>query len=60
MEVHWHAKSASVGRILNAWNVGPDSVVFVDDSPAELAEVKAAHPAIECIRSPRSPKEATR
>jgi FkbH-like protein len=57
MEVHWHAKSASVSRILEAWNVGPESVVFIDDNPAELAEVQAAHPAIECIRFPGSPKE---
>src|SRR5262249_23709412 len=35
------------------WNVGADGVVFVDDSPMELAEVKAAHPEIECIQFPR-------
>jgi FkbH-like protein len=32
--------------------VGPDSVVFVDDSPLELAEVKASHPEVECIQFP--------
>ncbi|MCX6381849.1 MAG: HAD-IIIC family phosphatase [Armatimonadetes bacterium] len=52
MEVHWNAKSESVGRILKAWNIGADSVVFVDDSPMELEEVKAKHPAIECILFP--------
>lgn len=51
-EVHWNPKSESVGRILKAWNVGPDSVVFVDDSPMELAEVKAAFPEIECLPFP--------
>jgi len=47
-EVNWGPKSASVSRILKAWNVGADSVVFVDDSPLDLAEVKQAHPEIEC------------
>jgi len=48
-EVHWQPKSESVARILEAWNVGAVSVVFVDDSPLELAEVQAAIPALECI-----------
>jgi FkbH-like protein len=47
VEVHWGPKSESVGRILRAWNIGAESVVFVDDSPMELAEVKAAYPEIE-------------
>jgi len=46
MEVSWSAKSGAVERILRAWNIGADSVVFVDDSPMELAEVAAAHPGI--------------
>ena len=41
-----------MARILKTWNVGPDSVVFVDDSPLELAEVKARHPEVECIQFP--------
>src|SRR5579884_578668 len=53
IEVHWDAKSGSVARILEAWNIGADSVVFVDDSPMELAEVAAAHPGIECVLFPK-------
>jgi len=61
VEVHWHAKSGSVERILRTWNIGVDSVVFVDDSPMELAEVAAAHPGITCIRFPKEdPNEAFR
>jgi FkbH-like protein len=48
----WGPKSASVGRILAAWNIGADAVVFVDDSPMELAEVGAAFPAMICRRFP--------
>ena len=49
VEAHWGAKSQSVARILSAWNVGADSVVFVDDSPMEVAEVQAAFPDMECL-----------
>ena len=46
----WTPKSESVRAILQAWNVGADSVVFVDDSAMELAEVKARFPEIECLQ----------
>ncbi len=54
VEVHWNAKSGSVSRILDTWNIAADSVIFVDDSPMELAEVAAAHPGIECVLFPKS------
>lgn len=54
MEIHWSPKSGSVGRILATWNISADSVVFVDDSPMELAEVKQAHPDMECLLFPNS------
>ena len=53
IEAHWGAKSQSVARILKAWNVGPDAVLFVDDSPMELAEVQAAFPVLECLLFPK-------
>jgi len=49
-EVHWQAKSSSVDRILKTWNIAADSVIFVDDSPLELAEVAARHPGIHCLQ----------
>src|ERR1035441_1363048 len=52
-EVHWQAKSGSVLRILDTWNIAADSVIFVDDSPMELAEVSAVHPGITGIRFPK-------
>jgi len=58
MEVSWGPKSAAVSRILTAWNVGADSIVFVDDSPLELAEVKAAHPEVEGLLFPKGDEVA--
>jgi FkbH-like protein len=48
-EVHWNRKSDSVQRILKAWNIGPEAVIFIDDSPMEVAEVQSAFPAMECL-----------
>ncbi len=58
VEVHWNAKSGSVARILETWNIAADSVIFVDDSPMELAEVAAAHPGIECVLFPKNDHKA--
>jgi len=49
IEAHWHPKLQSIERILKAWNVGADSVVFVDDSRLELEQVQRAFPGLECL-----------
>jgi FkbH-like protein len=54
LEIHWSPKSESVERILRTWNIGADAVVFVDDNPAELAEVQAAFPNILCRQFPKN------
>ena len=58
VEASWGPKSESVRRILRAWNVGADGVVFIDDSPLELAEVQAAHPGLETLLFPRDQDQA--
>jgi len=50
VEASWGVKSEAVGRILEAWNIGADSVVFVDDSQMELAEVAEKYPGVEGLR----------
>jgi FkbH-like protein len=57
-EVHWKAKSESVTRILGAWNISAADVVCVDDSPMDLAEIKAVHPEAECLLFPRESPQA--
>jgi FkbH-like protein len=52
VEAGWGPKSESVHRILNAWNVGPEAVAFIDDSPMETAEVQARFPRIRCLTFP--------
>jgi FkbH-like protein len=53
-EIHWHPKSESVACILKAWNIGPEAVAFIDDSPLEAAEVQAHFPDIRPLVFPRN------
>lgn len=50
VSANWKPKSEAVAEILRAWNIGADSVVFVDDSPMELEEVRNAFPAMTCLQ----------
>lgn len=58
IEAGWGSKSESVARILEAWNIGPQDVVFVDDSAMERAEVAAAFPTLECLAFPGDDDES--
>jgi FkbH-like protein len=52
IEAHWGPKSESVARILKTWNIAADSVVFIDDSGMDLAEVSGAFPDMQCLAFP--------
>lgn len=54
----WGPKSEAVAEVLRVWNVGADAVVFVDDSPLELAEVQRRFPELECIGFPSGDPDA--
>ncbi len=58
LELNWGAKSESVGRIVKTWNLSPADVTFIDDSPMEVAEVRAAFPQMECVVFPKSDPQA--
>ncbi len=55
---NWGPKSSSIDTVLQSWNVGADSLVFVDDSPIEIAEVKNRHPDVECRLFPKNDPDA--
>ena len=52
VEAQWGPKSRSIERILEVWNVAPDAVVFVDDDPLELDEIREAFPDIVAVQLP--------
>src|SRR5207245_360293 len=49
VEAHWQPKVESIERTLRTWNIGAESVVFVDDNPLELEQVKSRFPTMECV-----------
>ena len=58
VKASWDPKSVAVQEVLDAWNIAASDVVFVDDSPMELAEVTARHPEITPVRFPAADPNA--
>lgn len=47
---NWNSKSSNIKSIVSELNVGYDSLVFIDDNPSELAEVKSVCPEVYTIQ----------
>jgi FkbH-like protein len=56
LQVHWERKSESLEQIARQLNIGLEHLVFVDDNPAECAEVMRALPMVATIPLPRQPE----
>ncbi|MNJ37935.1 HAD-IIIC family phosphatase [Paenibacillus bouchesdurhonensis] len=50
-EINWNAKSSSIESIYSNLNIGKDTLLFIDDQPFELDEVRSVHPEVECIHA---------
>lgn len=48
-QINWGPKSASVKAVVDAINIGIDTVAFVDDQPFEREEVTFALPEVRCF-----------
>ena len=48
-QINWGPKSASIARIVQALNIGMDTVMFIDDQPFERDEVRFSLPVVRCI-----------
>ncbi|MEO1241798.1 MAG: HAD-IIIC family phosphatase [Pseudomonadota bacterium] len=51
-KIDWRPKSENMKEIAVELNIGLDALVFVDDNPFEIEEVKANAPGVECIQVP--------
>ncbi|HEY6989733.1 MAG TPA: HAD-IIIC family phosphatase [Bryobacteraceae bacterium] len=54
-QIHWDSKVESLRRIAAELNVGLDSLVFLDDNPAEREAVRLALPEITVLDLPADP-----
>jgi FkbH-like protein len=50
--INLDSKITNIVEICNELNVLPEAVVFVDDNHAQLAEVRAQLPDVECLQTP--------
>ena len=53
--INWEPKPDNLREIAEELNIGLDSLVFFDDSPAERAAVRSALPQVLCPDLPRDP-----
>ncbi|MBB5351502.1 amino acid adenylation domain-containing protein/FkbH-like protein [Haloferula luteola] len=52
--INWEPKSSNLRQIAARLNLGLDAFLFLDDSPAEIAEVAANAPAVMGVRIPEN------
>ncbi|MGB1130080.1 MAG: HAD-IIIC family phosphatase, partial [Haloferula sp.] len=55
--INWDPKSSNLRRLSERLGLGLDSFVFLDDNPAEVAEVEANAPAVLALRIPEKSAE---
>lgn len=49
--INWRPKAENMAEILSFVNLGPQSVVYIDDNPVERAAIKSAFPEIRVLGS---------
>jgi FkbH-like protein len=57
LEIGWEPKHQGLVRIAEALNIGVDSLVFVDDNPAEVSLVAQMLPQVRVVQLPSDPAE---
>ena len=56
-QVNWLPKAENIPLIAKALNIGVDSLVFIDDSPMEIAYMREAQPDVTSILLPEDPAD---
>lgn len=59
-EISWGDKAEGLSRIAKALRVAPDSMLFVDDNPGELASVVSRLPQVHTVYAGSDPAETQR
>jgi FkbH-like protein len=58
--INWAPKAQALQELAQELNLGLDSFVFIDDSPTECAQVRAALPMVEVLQVPEKLSELPR
>src|SRR5262249_6479910 len=59
-QVSWMPKSAGIDTIARTLNIGLDTILFVDDTPFELEQVRSACPGVRVLDASESLRLADR
>jgi FkbH-like protein len=57
VEISWEPKHEGLKKIAAALNIGTDSLVFVDDNPAEVSLIQQMLPKVKTVLLPPDPAE---
>jgi FkbH-like protein len=57
MDIGWDRKDGRLRQIAASLNIGTDSLVFLDDSAAEIELVRSTMPEVECVLLPVDPAQ---
>jgi len=57
MAINWEPKPVNLERIAQTLNIGLDSLVLIDDSPAEISLVRQTIPEVRCVLLPEEPAD---
>lgn len=57
MRIGWESKHVGLRRIAAQLNIGTDSLVFLDDNPAEIELIRQLMPEVECVLVPADPAQ---
>ncbi|WP_405602993.1 ACP S-malonyltransferase [Streptomyces sp. NBC_01410] len=55
--VNWEAKSDNIRSLAEELGIGTDSIVFLDDNPVEIAEVRSRVPEVLSLQLPADPEQ---
>lgn len=57
VQIGWESKHEGLRRIAEQLNIGTDSLVFLDDNPAEIELIRQTMPEVECVLVPEDPAQ---
>ncbi len=55
LRINWQNKVANIAELAKEINIGLDSIVFIDDNPAEREQIRQIYPEVMVVDLPKNP-----
>ncbi len=56
LRINWQNKAANIAELAKEINIGLDSIVFIDDNPAEREQIRQTYPEVMVVDLPKNPR----